>query len=413
MTSQRFKSVAAIAAASVGMLVLAACGGGDTSSSSASASASGAASSAAASESTSGGGSAAAATTINVLDWEGYHSQKMIDECAKETGVTANVVNVGSPAEMFSKLKAAPDQFDVALVTSGWFEQYVAEGLLAPVDEAKLPNIANIKLGFPWKDATSVDGTNYGVLYTWGDQALFWMDGKVPTDGSVAKYLDDKGNPKDWQILWDPAFKGKVSIFDDPTSVMPMIALAAGVKDPYNWSDADYEAVKKKLDELRPQIKRLTSGFDDQTTQFANGEATIGYMNHILTVVALAEQGKKMGVNHTVDLGVPAWSDNYAITKAGEAKADAVYAWMNCTLEPAKVAEFIAETGNSATFNYEQATSEEAKAAGLTEDKLAVTLIPATQQGDAFFKSMLFFKQVEDLQKRIDLWNEFKLGLGN
>ena len=40
-----------------------------------------------------------------------------------------------------------------------------------------------------------------------------------------------------------------------------------------------------------------------------------------------------------------------------------------------------------------------------------IVKIPATRAGDAFFSKMLFFQPVEDLQKRLDAWNEFKLGL--
>lgn len=71
-----------------------------------------------------------------------------------------------SPAEMFAKLKAAPDQWDIALVTSGWFDNYVKEGLLVPIDESKVTGLETIKLGFPWKDARqsqSVVATSGGL----------------------------------------------------------------------------------------------------------------------------------------------------------------------------------------------------------------------------------------------------------
>ena len=44
-----------------------------------------------------------------------------------------------------------------------------------------------------------------------------------------------------------------------------MVPLALGFKDPYNLDEEEFEAFEKKLFELRPQIKRLTSGFNDQT----------------------------------------------------------------------------------------------------------------------------------------------------
>lgn len=391
------RSVRLSAVAAAGALALAACGGSSDASSSSDDSGATAAASTATSAAADG---SATCDTLNVLSWESYHDQAWLDEFKTETGITVNVANVGSPDEMFAKLKAAPDQWDLALATSGWFNNYVNDGLLAPVDEAQVTALADMNLGFDWRDATSVDGVNYGILYNWGDQPLAWTD--------------DAGTPaNNWSILWDPQYAGKVSIFDDPTSVLPMIALGAGVQDPYNWTDADFDAVKAKLAELRPQIKRLTSGFDDQTQQFANGEAAVGYLNNIASVAALAADGKTLNVSNTVEGGVPAWSDNYAITtNAAATKADCAYKFINYTMSLPWQARFIASTGNSGILDYTQATSEEAVAAGLTAEKLAGTLIPATQDGDAFFKSMLFFQPVEDMQKRIDLWNEFKLGLG-
>ena len=358
------------------------------------------------------GGSSGSAKSLNILTWETYHDKKWLDEFKKQTGIEVKATNVGSPAEMFSKVKANPGQFDIVLATAGWFDQYVKAGLLEPVDESRIPNLANIKLGFPWKDATSVDGKLYGVLYTWGDQPLAWLPDDIK-GLDLSKYEDENGRLNDWNVYWDPALKGKVSIFDDPTSVEPMIPLALGFKDPYNLNEEQFAAFKKKLLELRPQVKRLTSGFDDQTSQLASGEASVAYLNNVASATALKKDGHVLEVNNTVSQGVPAWSDNYAITAdGGGGKLDAVYKFINATLETEWQARFIAASGNSGTLNYDQATSPEAKAVGLNKEALAGTLIPATRQGDAFFSKMLFYQPVEDLQARLDAWNEFKLGLG-
>jgi hypothetical protein len=39
------------------------------------------------------------------------------------------------------------------------------------------------------------------------------------------------------------------------------------------------------------------------------------------------------------------------------------------------------------------------------------TLIPATASGEAFFSKLRFYQPVEDLNKRVDMWNQFKLGV--
>jgi spermidine/putrescine transport system substrate-binding protein len=358
-----------------------------------------------------GGGGEAGGESISVLTWDGYDEPEWLKEFESETGISVAATSVGSPAEMFSKVKANPSQFDIVLATAGWFPQYVEADLLEPIDEGKVPAMKNIKLGFDWEEATSVDGTLYGILYNWGNQPLAWLPEKVK-GLDLSKYENSQGELDDWNVLWDPALKGKVSIFDDPTSVEPMVPLALGFKNPYDLDEQEFEAFEKKLLELRPQVKRLTTGYDDQITQLASGEASVAYLNIISIAATLNQEGTTLEVNNAVRQGVPAWSDNLAITKEGGAnQLDAVYEFINASLAPEWQARFIATTANSGTLNYEQATSQESKSAGLTPAKLEETLIPSTQQGDAFFSKQLFFQPVEDLQRRLDLWNEFKLGL--
>jgi spermidine/putrescine-binding protein len=341
----------------------------------------------------SGGGSS---DELNVLTWEGYHQRPWVQEFSKKTGIKVNTTNVGSPAEMFSKVKANPGQFDVIYNTAGWFDQYVNSDLIIPIDERKVPNVKQISNAFPWRDATTVDGTNYGILYNWGDQPLGWNAKDVP------------GHPNDWNVLWDPTYKGRVTVFDDPTSVEPMIPLALGIKNPYQLNDQQFEQFKDKLMDLRPQVKRLTSGYDDQVNAFVTGEAKIGYINIAQVAVDARAKGIPLQLNHTVEQGVPAWSDNATLTKEGGAKKqDAAYKWINATLELPWQARFVKTTGNTGTLSYAQAKSE-----GLTKKQLEPTLIPLTREGDAFFEKMIFFQAVEDLDKRLQIWNEFKLGIG-
>jgi spermidine/putrescine transport system substrate-binding protein len=358
-----------------------------------------------------GGSDNANPKELNVLTWETYHDPAWLDAFTQETGIKVNAVNVGSADEMFAKIKANPNQFDIALVTSGWFDNYAKAGLLEAIDASKITSQPNP--GFDWKTVASSGGTQYGVLYNWGDQPMAWLPDSIPNTPEMAKYLDDQGRPNDWNILWDPAFTGKVSIFDDPTSVLPMVPLALGISDPYNLNAEQFTQVQDKLNALRPQIKRLTSGFNDQTTQFANGEATIGYLNNIASVAALKKDGKTLLVNNEVKQGVPAWSDNYSITKAGAKKADSVYKFINYTMTVPWQARFIAASGNSGTLSLEQAKSPEAVSAGLNQEALDATLIPATAAGEAFFKGLKFFQPVEDLSKRVEMWNQFKLGIAS
>jgi spermidine/putrescine-binding protein len=352
-----------------------------------------------------------ASKTLNLLTWEGYHDPKWLAEFTRKTGITVNAANVGAPAEMFAKVRANPGQYDIILCTAGWFANYVNDDLILPVDESRIPNIKLISNVFPWRHATSVNGKNYGVLYNWGDVPLGWISSAVPGKYDIKKYLDTSGRPWDWNVLWDPQFKGKVSMFDSPTDVYPMIGLAAGLKNPYHLNPAQLKLVKAKLLALRPQVKRLTTGFNDQVNQFVSKEAVIGYLNNPLVIVDVNKAHVGFTANHVMKQGTPAWSDNATITKQGGGKKlDAVYEFMNYELSIPWQARFVAASGNDGTLSYAQATSAAAAKAGLTKKKLAVTLIPQTRD-KGFFPSLVFYQSTNVLQKELDIWNQFKLGI--
>jgi spermidine/putrescine-binding protein len=380
--------------------VAAACGSSSSSSSSAT------------SSSAATGPRAGAGSTLNILTWEGYQDPKWLTEFQHVSGITVNQTSVGAPAEMFAKVQADPGQFDIVYCTAGWFSNYVNDGLLMPIDESRVPNIKTISNVFPWRQATTVKGKSYGVLYNWGDVPLGWLSADVPGKYNVSKYLNSDGKLYDWNVLWDPQFKGVVSMFDSPTDVFPMIGLAAGLKNPYVLNDQQLATVKAKLLELRPQIKRLTSGFNDQTNQFASGEAVIGYLNNPLVAVDVVKAGHPFGIQNTMKQGTPAWSDNASITvEGGGKKLDAVYNFINYELSVPWQARFIAASGNNGTLSFDQATSSAATGAGLTADKLKDTLIPAAKD-PAFFPALSFYQTTNVLQQQLQIWNEFKLGIG-
>lgn len=361
-----------------------------------------------------GGGSGGSAKTISVLTWEGYLNPDWVRAYSKEHGVDVRVTNAGSAADMFAQVRSNPEKYDLVHNARDWFTPFVQADLLAEFEGDRVQEgIDHILPGFDWKAGTSVDGKVYGTLYNWGDQPLGWNADAIKRY-DVAQYTDGDGRLNDWNVFWDPQFQGKVAIFDDPSSVQPMVALALGFSDPYNLDEDQLEQLAEKLNALRPQVKRLTSGgASDQIAAFVSGEAEIGYVNIPQVVVETNAKGVPLEVNHAVKQGTPAWSDNAALTKAGAEKADIVYPFVNATMQVPWQARFSATTGNSGILSYEEATSPAAKKAGLDAKALDYTLIPQARSGPEFFDSLVFYETVEDIQRRLDIWNEFKLGIGS
>ena len=93
--------------------------------------------------------------------------------------------------------------------------------------------------------------------------------------------------------MWDPKYRGKISVWDDLSTVF-MAAQILGYDKPdpnqlYNLSDAQLEAVKKKLLELKPNIRKMWSSGGELTNLFQNHEV-IAAMGWPLNTVGIKEE---------------------------------------------------------------------------------------------------------------------------
>ena len=155
-----------------------------------------------------GGGGEASGGSLSILSWDGYDEPEWLKQFEKESGISVTSTSVGSPAEMFSKVKANPSQYDIVLATAGWFPQYVEADLLEPIDEAEVPAMKDIKLGFPWEEATSVEGTLYGILYNWGNQALAWLPEEIK-GVDLCEVREQQGRTRRLERVLGPGTEGQ------------------------------------------------------------------------------------------------------------------------------------------------------------------------------------------------------------
>ena len=207
--------------------------------------------------------------------------------------------------------------------------------------------------------------------------------------------------PTSWGALWDPKYAGKVVMFDAADVTIPMVALYVGAKDPYNLTDAEFQKVRDALTALRPQVRTIAKGYDDAVNIFGAGDGVIGYSQNISEIPALNKQGVPFAYSFPTE-GTPEWTDNAILTCTGQRQE--VYDFINATLTPEWQARFITKSTNNGILS-----SAEAKAAGITDAVLKQTNI-VDQDTPGFWSKMSALMPPESVQKRLDLWNEFKAG---
>ncbi len=335
--------------------------------------------------------------TLNLFTWASYHKQPWLAEYEKSRGVTINTQLYGGVPDGFAKVKANPDAFDIVMPTSGWIENYADADLIVPLDESNVPNMKNIIKALPWRDAAQYNDQLYGIIYSWGDQPLCWLPDQVDTLTS-------------WRDLYDPSLEGKVSMVDDPTTQMPVIPIMLGFENPFDLDSKQMDEMRDALMDLRGQVTHVSASIEDQTADFANGQVTAGILYNISTFVALRDGGVTMEQVIPKE-GTVVWTDNYAMTHAGEKKAALCYDFINYTLSIPWQARYEAQTSNSGVLSLQEAQSQQAKKAGMTQEALDATLIPFTADAEKFFSKMKVLQRVPNLDEWLDMWNEFKTGL--
>lgn len=353
-----------LAAAATGTAALAACGAG-------------------------GGDAPASSKKITLLTWETYHDKPWLDAYKRKTGVEVVAVNVGSGDEMFAKLQSGSVKADVIYSDSGTIARYAKAKLIAPIDVAKVTNVSNISPGMTWKDKNSLDGKLYGIPYNWGTQPLMYNTAKV------------NPAPTSWGALWDPQYKGKVVMFDAADVTIPMVALYVGAKDAYNLTDQEFDKVRAALKKLRPQVRTIAKGFDDAVNVFASGDGVIGYCQNISEIPAISKQGPPFTYALPAE-GTPEWTDNAILTPQGQRQV--VYDFIQATLEPTWQARFVNASSNNGILSL-----KEAQTAGVNADVLKVTNI-RDQEQPGFWDKMSPLRPPESVEKRLEVWNEFKAG---
>jgi spermidine/putrescine transport system substrate-binding protein len=77
---------------------------------------------------------------VVLATWPNYHDPANFDAFAEATGAEVQVNVFGSNEEMLAKLQAGGSGWDVFVPTNYTITTYVSEGLIEPLDMARLPN---------------------------------------------------------------------------------------------------------------------------------------------------------------------------------------------------------------------------------------------------------------------------------
>ena len=316
--------------------------------------------------------------TINALCWEGYTDPAWTKDFTKETGVKVKSTFIGSNDELVTKLRGAPDQYDLVSPSSDTTSILIDAGQVQPVDLNAVPNAKTTFDFFRTAKAVNVDGKLYGVPVAWGFIPLIFNSGEISQE------------PTSWEDLYDANYKDKVSVWQD-IALIYTTAIQLGYKNVYTLSDEQLSKIKAKLLELKPNIRKYWTTAGELANLMASKEAIIGMSFGGVSITQL--QAENVPAKEIIPTeGATSWFDNWMIP-AKAPNAEAALAYINYFHKPDVQKEFAKITSY-----------------GITNEN-AVDLVPkdyydAYSLGDPnFIASLDYWKTVPRRQKYLDVLN--------
>jgi spermidine/putrescine-binding protein len=325
--------------------------------------------------------------TLSLLVWEGYADPSFLQPFEQSHHCKVVASYMGSSDELVAKLRGgSASNYDVISPSSDVATSIVRAGLAAPLDLAKIPSYSQLSARLRDSPLVKADGKTYGVPFVWGPNPLLY---------DTTAFAQP---PDSWSTLWNPKYKGKISLWDELSSVY-MTAQVLGYDKPdpsqlYNLSDAQLEAVKRKLIELKPNIRKYWSTGGELTNLFQNHEV-IAAMGWPLMTNELRK------VNFPIGETIPkenttGWIDHLMITAASPRK-ELAQQFLEYMIE-SPTQKLVTDVTHYTPAN--PGTSQLLSA----DERKSLHL----DDPDAYMKRIYFWQDVPRRAKYNEIWNEVK-----
>lgn len=249
--------------------------------------------------------------TLSLLVWEGYADPSYVHAFEESHHCKVSAAYMGSSDELVAKLRGgSASNYDVISPSSDVATMIASSGLAAPLDLSKLPSYPQLSERLRAMPLVRINGNVYGAPFTWGPNPLLYDTTFFPKA------------PDSWSVLWDPKLRGKISVWDELSTIC-MAAQILGYDKPdpnqlYNLSDEELANVKKKLLELKPNIRKMWVTGGELTNLFENHEI-VAAMGWPLMTNQLRKANFPIGETIPRE-NTTGWIDHLMITSASENK---------------------------------------------------------------------------------------------
>lgn len=253
--------------------------------------------------------------TFRLRMWHEKYGNVRIQEFADEYGIQAENAGFSSPSEPYSNLQAGQYVGDNISFLHNWGQRAWENDLIQPIDTTRLSNLDN--LDDRWRAMNEIgDNEQWGIPY---DVGIFPLT-----------YSEDEFSeaPNSWDILWDEAYEGRITMQDSAIQSCQLAALYTG-QDPLDPDD--FEDIEEALLQQQPLVRAYWGTFERGMRLFVEDSVDVGQLTVGRTVQAAVEH--ESNINYNVpQQGAMTYFDEFTIPENAE-HVGTSYAWIDDYLE--------------------------------------------------------------------------------
>jgi putative spermidine/putrescine transport system substrate-binding protein len=276
---------------------------------------------------------------LTLIAWEGYAEKQWVTPFEKSSGCKVQAKYAGSSDEMVTLMRSGGGgQYDMVSASGDASLRLIVGKDVQPVNVNLVPDFKNFIVPMKSPPHNTIKGAHYGVSLQWGPNTLLYNTTKI------------KPAPTSWSALYDPKYKGRITVPDNPIQIadaalyLSKTKPSLGIRDPYELNKTQFDAAVSLLKQQRPLVKKYWALASDEIELFKRGDVWIGASWPYQTNTLI---DAKAPVRDLIPReGATGWADTWMLSSKAK-HPNCAYLWLKWISTPkvqAQQALFFGET---------------------------------------------------------------------
>jgi spermidine/putrescine transport system substrate-binding protein len=259
---------------------------------------------------------------VVMYTWSGYEVEGMYQPYLKKHGVMPSFNFFSGQEEAMHKVRTGYAAGTMHPCTTKT-KTYRDAGILKAIDPSRIEEWGNIWPRLQTMAGVTLEdvGLTHLMPFDWGNTSICYRTDVIDRDPSE----------ESWNWLFDPQYAGRISMQDGIGSISAG-ALALGIKDPYQMTEAELDKSVKYLQDQRPMVRFYWESPTEFINAMANGEIDMA-MCWNDAAVSLKRDGYPVRMAAPKE-GMITRVCGLVMTNVGEADEGLVYDALNSLLAP-------------------------------------------------------------------------------